>query len=149
MPPIKVKDAILNSTIPDIDFERSKIYERLDYTHQPPDYTGKLPWTVQQQIAATNGIQYADRVGKLTDYPTYELPVKNISAGLMPDIGTGWGRWLVAGATKGYIPVGIDLRLEFCQAARQTLKRADKKGYVVVADLKEILFTAPCLILLP
>ena len=43
--------------------ERSKIYEKLDYTPQPPDYKGKLPWTVQQQIAATNGIQYADRVG--------------------------------------------------------------------------------------
>ena len=53
--------------------ERSKIYEKLDYKPAPPDYTGKLPWTVQQQIAATNGIQYADRVGKLTDYPTYEL----------------------------------------------------------------------------
>ena len=66
-----------------------------------------------------------DRVGKLTDYPTYELPVKNISAGLMPDIGTGWGRWLVAGAAKGYIPVGIDLRLEFCQAAHAYSAAAD------------------------
>ena len=58
----------------------------------------------------------------------------------MLDIGAGCGRWLVAGATKGYIPVGIDLRLEFFQAARQTLKSADKKGYTVVADLKEIPF---------
>ncbi len=63
--------------------ERSKIYEKPDYTHQPPDYTGKLPRTVQQQIAATNGIQYADRVGKLSDYPTYELPVKKVNTGLM------------------------------------------------------------------
>ena len=78
--------------------ERSKIYEKLDYKPAPPDYKGKLPWTVQQQIAATNGIQYADRVGKLTDYPTYELPVKNKSADLMLNISTGWG------VAKGYIP---------------------------------------------
>ena len=39
--------------------ERSKIYEKLDYKPAPPDYKGKLPWTVQQQKAATNGIQYA------------------------------------------------------------------------------------------
>ena len=45
--------------------ERSKIYEKPDYTHQPPDYTGKLPWTVQQPIAATIGIEYANMVGKL------------------------------------------------------------------------------------
>ncbi len=50
------------------------------------------------------------------------------------------GRWLVAGAAKGYIPVGIHLRLEFCQAARQTLSSAGKNGYAVVVDLKEIPF---------
>ena len=108
--------------------ERSKIYEKLDYKPAPPDYKGKLPWTVQQQIAATNGIQYADRVGKLNDYPTYELPVKKVDNGLMLDIGTGWGRWLEAGAAKGYIPVGIDLRLEFCQAAHAYSAAADSAG---------------------
>ena len=116
----------MGNHLTDIEFERSKIYEKLDYLPQPENYKGKLPWRIQQQIAATNGIQYADRVGKLTDYPTYELPVRKVSDGLMlvyppypprrsrRNIGTGWGRWLVAGAAKGYIPVGIDLRLEFC-----------------------------------
>ena len=124
----------------DTEFERSKIYEKLDYVPAPTDYSGKLPWPVQQQIAATNGIQYVDRIGKLTDYPRYELPVDKVTRGLMLDIGSGWGRWLVAGAYKGYIPVGIDLRLEFCQVSRQTLKNAGKNGYTVVADLKEIPF---------
>jgi len=124
----------------DIEFERSKIYEKLEYLPQPENYSGKLPWTVQQQISATNGIHYADRIGKLKGYPTYELPVKKVKAGLMLDIGSGWGRWLIAGASKGYIPVGIDLRLEFCQTARQTLQSAGLNGYTVVADLKEIPF---------
>ena len=124
----------------DIEFDRNKIYEKLDYLPQPEDYNGKLPWTVQQQIAATNGIQYVNRIGKLTDYPTYSLPVKKVRQGLILDIGTGWGRWLVAGAAKGYIPVGIDLRLEFCQTARQTLAASGESGYTVVADLKEIPF---------
>lgn len=124
----------------DIEFERSKIYENLEYLPEPENYSGKLPWTVQQQIAATNGIQYVDRIGKLKDYPRYELPVKKVENGLMLDIGTGWGRWLVAGAAKGYIPVGIDLRLEFCQTARQTLQAAGSNGYTLVADLKEIPF---------
>ena len=130
----------MKERIYDIEFERSKIYEKLEYLPQPENYSGKLPWAVQQQIAATNGIQYVDRIGKLKDYPTYELPVNKVETGLMLDIGTGWGRWLVAGAAKGYIPVGIDLRLEFCQTARQTLQAAGKNGYTVVADLKEIPF---------
>ena len=126
--------------MPDPEFERSKIYEKLNYVEEPPGYKGKLPWAVQQQIAATNGIQYVDRIGKLGDYPKYRLPVDEVENALMLDIGCGWGRWLVGGAEKGYVPIGIDLRLEFCQAARQTLKQAGMNGYTVVADLRELPF---------
>lgn len=121
----------------DVLFDRTKIYEKLDYQPEPKGYAGKLPWTVQQQVAATNGVQYLDRIGKLDDYPSYELPVKPVRSGLMLDIGSGWGRWLVAGARKGYIPVGMDIRLEFCKVALETLRAQGLAGYTVVADLKE------------
>ena len=130
----------MNMPQEDIAFERSKIYEQLDYQPEPEGYKGKLPWTVQQQIAATNGVQYVDRIGKLDDYPQYELPVNPKPGGVMLDIGTGWGRWLVAGANKGYIPVGADIRLEFCKTALETLKAQGKEGYTVVADLKQLPF---------
>lgn len=121
-------------------FDRQKIYEKLEYKPKPKGYSGKLPWIVQQQIAATNGKHYTDKVGKLNDYPIYELPVPPVASGLMLDIGTGWGRWLIAGANKGYIPVGVDLRLEFCEASLSTLKALGKYGYVVAADLKNLPF---------
>ncbi len=121
-------------------FDRQRIYEKLEYKPKPASYSGKLPWIVQQQIALTNGIHYTDKVGKLTDYPVYELPVSSVKHGLMLDIGPGWGRWLIAGANKGYIPVGADLRLEFCEASLATLKASGKKGYIVAADLKSLPF---------
>src|SRR5438477_7293587 len=93
----------------EISFNRSKIYEKLDYEKEPGNYAGGIPWIVQQQIAATNGVHYMDRIGKLSGYPVYEMPVPHVSEKLMLDIGNGWGRWLVAGANKGYIPVGIDI----------------------------------------
>ena len=124
------------------EFNKVKIYEKLDYKAKPENYTNKLSWIVQQQIAATNGIQYIDRIGKLSDYPVYELPVKENINGLMLDIGNGWGRWLLAGANKGYIPVGIDIRLEFCETALHTLHANEKNGYSAVADLKELPFKA-------
>lgn len=123
-----------------VAFERSKIYEKLDYQPEPKDYTGNLPWIVQQQIAATNGEQYIDRIGKLNDYPEYELPVEKVASGIMLDIGNGWGRWLVAGSRKGYIPVGADIRLEFCKTARETMKAKGVYGYTVVADLQDLPF---------
>lgn len=130
----------MNSEQTPESFDKSKIYEKLQFIPEPKGYSKKLPWTVQLQIAATNGKQYADSIGKLNWYPQYSLPVPKVEKGLMLDIGTGWGRWLVAGADKGYLPVGIDLRLEFCQASLETLKNQNKKGYAVVADLQNIPF---------
>ncbi len=126
-------DKILNEE--ETQFNRSKIYEKLEYRAQPKDHDGGLPWNIQLQIAATNGKQYVDLVGKLKKYPEYELPVGKVNEGLMLDIGCGWGRWLVAGAQKGYLPIGLDLRIELCQASLQTLKDHNRNGYVVAADL--------------
>ena len=68
----------MDNNLSNIEFDRSKIYEKLDYTPQPPDYQGKLPWKVQQQIAATNGIQYADMVEKLAENLSNELSIKKL-----------------------------------------------------------------------
>ena len=124
-----------------IEFNRSKIYQKLEKEEQPDNYNGKIPWSVQQQIAATNGRHYINKVGKLNNYPKYELPVSDVIGNkLMLDIGCGWGRWLVAGNEKGYTPIGLDIRLEFCRTARYVLKDQNKTGYAVVGDLENIPF---------
>ncbi len=121
---------------------RERIYEKLDTRPQPSNYNGKIPWIVQQQIAATNGIHFLDSIGTLSEYPIPVLPVEPaVNTGeLMLDIGNGWGRWLVAAAIKNYIPIGIDIRLEFCETARKVLVANGKNGYSVVADLQNLPF---------
>jgi ubiquinone/menaquinone biosynthesis C-methylase UbiE/uncharacterized protein YbaR (Trm112 family) len=122
-----------------IKFNKSKIYETLDYQPEPSDYKCVVPWIVQQQIAATNGRHFIDRIGKLKDYPIYQLPLRKVTGQkLMLDIGSGWGRWLVAGFNNGYIPVGIDIRLEYCKTNRRVLADLNKQGYSIVADLENI-----------
>lgn len=122
-------------------FNRSKIFEKLAYLEMPENFKSKVPWVIQNQIAATNGIHYVDRIGKLKDYPTYTLPVEGVSGDkLMLDIGSGWGRWLISAANKGYIPIGLDIRLEFCESQQNTLKAFNKKGYSVVGDLENLPF---------
>jgi ubiquinone/menaquinone biosynthesis C-methylase UbiE/uncharacterized protein YbaR (Trm112 family) len=122
------------------NFDKTKIYENLNYTIEPDNYSGRIPWIVQQQIGATNGIHYLDRIGKLNDFPNFNLPIKPVNNGLMLDIGNGWGRWLVSGFKKGYIPIGIDIRLEFCKTAINTLHANNCLGYSLVADLKNLPF---------
>ncbi len=124
------------------DVVRERVYERLDTRPQPPQYTGKIPWVVQQQIAATNGIHYVNTIGSLSEYPIPEIPVAHANGtnDLLLDIGNGWGRWMVAAANKDYIPVGIDIRLEFCEIARKVLHSNGKNGYAAVADLQNLPF---------
>jgi uncharacterized protein len=126
----------------DPEVVRERVYERLDTRPQPTGYAGKIPWIVQQQIAATNGIHFVDTIGTLSEYPIPEIPIPRARAAgdLLLDIGNGWGRWLVAAARKDYIPVGIDIRLEFCETARKVLHANDQNGYSVVADLQNLPF---------
>lgn len=123
------------------EFEKSKVYEKLDYSPEPKNYKGQIPWKVQQQIAATNGIHYISAIGKLEKFPIPEIPLPTVRNNeLLLDIGNGWGRWLVSAGKKGYIPVGIDIRLEFCETARAVLNLNGLNGYTVVADLGELPF---------
>jgi SAM-dependent methyltransferase/uncharacterized protein YbaR (Trm112 family) len=123
-------------------FDRAKIYERLDVLPEPVGYHGKIPWRVQCQIAATNGIHYVDAIGKMTQYPIPSIPVPMAERPneLLLDIGCGWGRWVTAAGQKNYIPVGIDIRLEFCQTAREVMRHHGISGYTVVADLQNLPF---------
>jgi ubiquinone/menaquinone biosynthesis C-methylase UbiE/uncharacterized protein YbaR (Trm112 family) len=101
----------------------------------------KISPYVQEMIAGTNGNHYLDLVGQLKEYPIPEIPIPNVThQELLLDIGVGWGRWMVAAAQKGYMPIGIDIKRESCEAALTVLKDMQLKGYTVVADLQAIPF---------
>ena len=96
---------------------------------------------IQEMIAATNGKHYRPLMGRLKSLPIPELPrrVRLEAAGKgrkpwMLDIGSGWVRWLLAGANAGFIPVGLELKLEPAKVARDLLKAEGKRGFLVVAD---------------
>ena len=120
---------------------KDRVYEKLSTRPEPSDYSGKIPWIVQQQIAATNGIHFLNAIGALKEYPIPEIPIDQAGPdNLLLDIGCGWGRWLVAASRKNYIPVGIDLRLEFCETARKVAQDNGGNAYTVVADLQQLPF---------
>jgi SAM-dependent methyltransferase len=101
----------------------------------------EIPTYVQEMIAATNGRHYQGLIGRLKTLPIPDLPEKVRKEAQsrerkkwMLDIGSGWGRWLLAGANAGFMPVGLELKLEAARVARDLLKREGKRGFVVVAD---------------
>jgi uncharacterized protein YbaR (Trm112 family)/SAM-dependent methyltransferase len=95
---------------------------------------------VQEWVAGTNGRLYIPLVHRLPRYPIPHWPLPEPGRGLMLDIGCGWGRWMVAAGRQGYLPVGIDVKLEPLQAARRVLDAHGVRGYVVAADLSRLPF---------
>lgn len=100
-----------------------------------------IPRYIQEMIAATNGRHYQGLVGRLKTLPIPELPEKvkeearaKAKTPWMLDIGSGWGRWLLAGANAGFVPVGLELKLEPAKVARDLLKAKGRRAFVVVAD---------------
>ena len=124
-----------------IAFTRGRIYANIGSKPGPKNYENVIPWNVQGLIAGTNGTHYLNRIGKLKEYPVYEMPVDKVKGEhLMLDIGCGWGRWLTSGANKGYIPIGVDIKLNLCHASLLVMKTQNVSGYAVSADLTNMPF---------
>ena len=106
----------------------------------------KIDPYVQHIIAATNGLLYLPMVNRLETYPIPSLP---LPAAPRPDlrfldIGCNWGRWCISSARGGYVPVGIDHRLDALQAARRVAQQLGVSASYVVADAQRLPFDASC-----
>jgi SAM-dependent methyltransferase len=95
---------------------------------------------VSHLVAATNGILYKHVVGLLHDYP---IPKIRLAAGqgkVLLDIGCSWGRWSMAAAKRGYMPVGLDPSLGAILAAKRVANSLSLPFHGVVADARFLPF---------
>jgi ubiquinone/menaquinone biosynthesis C-methylase UbiE/uncharacterized protein YbaR (Trm112 family) len=115
----------------------------------PSSYTDDLPKAretvdpfVQQIIAGTNSSIYKHLRGRLERYPIPELPrpLNRYGEGTLLDVGCGWGRWCIASAKLGYMPVGIDPSLESILAAKRVAKQLGVGAKYLVADSRFLPF---------
>ena len=95
---------------------------------------------VQYLVGATSGRLYRYLIGNLGSYPIPELRLPNASGKFFLDVGCSWGRWCVAAARKGYIPIGIDASLGAVLAARRTADRLGLAANFVVGDARYLPF---------
>ncbi|HEX8847948.1 MAG TPA: methyltransferase domain-containing protein [Gemmatimonadaceae bacterium] len=89
---------------------------------------------VQSWISATGGVMYKDLIGRLKDYPIPHLDLPHSPGKLFLDIGCNWGRWCVAAARLGFIPVGIDPSLQALRAAQRVARQLGVRAHFVCGD---------------
>lgn len=95
---------------------------------------GAIDPFVQRAIGATNGSLYQHLVGNMTEYPIPQLRLPTGEDKLFLEIGCNWGRWCIAAAKQGYLPVGIDPSLKAIRAARRVAMQLGVNAHYVVAD---------------
>jgi SAM-dependent methyltransferase len=101
---------------------------------------GQFDPVVAYLVSATNGIAYAHLIGNLDRYPIPEIALPTGSGGYLLDIGCSWGRWSIAAARKGYVPVGLDPSLGAVLAAKRLSAQLGTPYFGVVADARHLPF---------
>jgi len=89
---------------------------------------------VRDQVVCTCGHMYDPIRDTMKRYPIPEIRLPPGEGKRLLDIGCGWGRWSVAAARKGYVPVGIDPSIDRVRVARRIMKQLGLNGSFVVAD---------------
>ena len=100
----------------------------------------KIDPVVNYLVAATCGNLYQHMVGKLTDYPIPEFRETNGRGRAMVDLGCNWGRWCVAAARKGFMPIGVDPQLGALMAAQRVTRELGVEAWFVCADARQLPF---------
>ena len=118
--------------------ERASLRDALRSKPQPAD----VDLVVQYVVGATNGILYRSLAGRLSSYPIPDLKLPAASGAWLLDMGCNWGRWCVAAARRGYLPIGIDPSLGAVLAARRICRSLQAPAQFIVADSRHLPFTA-------
>jgi len=88
---------------------------------------------VQSQIADTGGSLY--RSSKLRTYPRPRFPLEPRGrTQTMVDIGSGWGRWTIAAAAKGWNVAAIDPWIDCCRALGRVARQLSPSGEIKIAN---------------
>ncbi len=92
------------------------------------------------EIRTLDGVEDHESISNgpsINQLPTGKAQKKN---GLMLDISTGNGGYLIAGSQKKYIPIGIEKSFEQAKKALFNIRVQKVNGYVVVAEHEHLPF---------
>jgi SAM-dependent methyltransferase len=98
--------------------------------------------TVQRLVSATGGYLYAHLVDGLPRYPIPEIRLPPGKGRRLLDVGSGWGRWSIAAARRGYQVVAVDPWLEELAAAVRVARQLNLHIGAICADATHLPFAA-------
>jgi len=104
------------------------------------DANGPIDPFVRDWLVNTNGNLYWRARSRLQRYPIPHWPFQGGEGRLLVDVGCGWGRWTIAAAQAGYIPVGMDVHIDALEAASRVSRQVGVRADYVCADVEHLPF---------
>jgi ubiquinone/menaquinone biosynthesis C-methylase UbiE/uncharacterized protein YbaR (Trm112 family) len=138
--PIMLVDGLPDTNPVRFDTTRGQLSDPLSLPPDPNLGKDEVDPYVRDQVMCTCGHMYEPIRHTMKRYPIPDIRLPEVEGTRMLDIGCGWGRWSVAAARKGYVPVGIDPSIDRVRAARRILKQFGHQGTFVVADARRMPF---------
>ncbi len=97
---------------------------------------------VQTEVPHTSGTIYFSVRNNLMRYPIPEIRLPDGGGKRFLDVGCNWGRWSFAALQKNFQPVGVDVSLKACLAAKRVARQLDVEADFIVADVRFLPFEA-------
>jgi len=95
---------------------------------------------VDDWIVNTNGNLYWRARGRLPRYPIPDWPFGDGKGGVMVEIGCSWGRWSIAAARGGFVPVGTDVHVDALAAAARVSRQLGAHADFICCDAEHLPF---------
>lgn len=95
---------------------------------------------VNDWIVNTNGNLYWRARGRLPRYPIPDWPFGAGKGQVMVDIGCSWGRWSIAAARGGFVPVGTDVHVDALAAAAHVSQQLGARADFICCDAEHLPF---------
>ena len=95
---------------------------------------------VNDWIVNTNGNLYWRARGRLPRYPIPAWPTGPGKGKVLIDIGCSWGRWCIASARAGFVPIGTDVHIDALAAATRVSRQLGVRADFVCSDAEHLPF---------
>jgi len=118
---------------------REAVPKNMELSQRDPRPEGSsIDAFVNDWLVNTNGNLYARARGKLKRYPIPEWPLPAAPGQIVLDVGCSWGRWSVAAARAGFIPIGLDVHIDALAAAGRVSRQLGVDASFVCGDVEAL-----------
>jgi SAM-dependent methyltransferase/uncharacterized protein YbaR (Trm112 family) len=119
---------------------REAVPKNMGASRRESGHGGAVDAFVNDWVVNTNGNLYRRARGRLKRYPIPRWPLAPAAGNIVVDVGCSWGRWSIAAARVGFVPIGLDVHIDALAAAKRVSRELGVETSQVCGDMEALPF---------